>query len=31
MNNDIKKDKDRAVSAFGGGVRNKYLSKLHKK
>ena len=24
-------NKDRAVSAFGGGVRNKYLNRLHKK
>jgi len=31
INNDIKKEKDRAVSAFGGGVRNKYLSRFHKK
>ena len=31
INNDMKKEKDRAVSAFGGGVRNKYLSRFHKK
>ena len=30
-NEDVKKEKERPVSAFSGGVRNRYLNRLHKK
>ena len=30
-NEDVKKEKERPMSAFSGGVRNRYLNRLHKK
>jgi hypothetical protein len=30
INDEIKKDKERPVSAFGSGVRSKYLRRFHK-